>query len=73
MKIPLRDEGMDLRKVEEVSPIAYYSSVATGASWLSQHVPDLSISRDQLKEPLAGSDINLEGVPDGMPLMLVEA
>ena len=73
IKLPLRDGGMGLRKVEEISPIAYYASVATAASWLGKHVPDLSISRDQLKEPMAGSDRNLEGVSGGMPLLVVEA
>ena len=64
---------MGLRKVEEVSPVAYYSSLATAVSWLGQYVPELAISWEDLKEPPIGTDLRLEGIPDGMPLMMAEA
>ena len=59
--------------VEEVSPVAYYSSLATAVSWLGQYVPELAISWKDLEEPPDGTDLRLEGIPDGMPLIMAEA
>ena len=64
---------MGLRKVEEVSPVPYYSSLATTVSWLGQYVPELAISWEDLEEPPDGTDLRLEGIPDGMPLIMAEA